>query len=157
MRRRLYAILAVSAAVFAIAAAGLAAASDNDSGGPPARAAKAKVFVGYWMGVDPVDGGDSRRAFTRNADGTISMIGRDSYLTLCDGTDRGVATFDDGVVIGSTLTSDNFVLSCFNNGETVILRERIQVINPNLIRETTTTSTGQPVTEIFFHRISEQH
>ena len=157
MRRRLYTILATSAAVLAVAAVGLAAASDHDSTERPGRGTKAKVFVGYWMGIDPVDGGDSRRAFTRNADGTIAMIGRDSYLTLCDGTDRGVATFDDGVVSGSALTSDNLVLTCFNNGATVTLRDRFEVINSNLIRETTTTTTGEPVTEIYFHRVSEQH
>jgi hypothetical protein len=37
------------------------------------------------------------------------------------------------------------------------LRDRFELINKNLIRETTTTSTGEPVTEIFFQRVSEEH
>jgi len=47
----------------------------------------------YWMGVDPVDGGDSRRSLTLQANRTYALAGRDSVLTLCDGTDRGYASF----------------------------------------------------------------
>lgn len=45
------------------------------------------------MGVDPVDGGDSRRSLTLQANRTYALAGRDSVLTLCDGTDRGYASF----------------------------------------------------------------
>ena len=153
--RRLYVVLAAAVAVIALVSVGLASASGTDSTTSTAKKAKADVFVGYWMGVDPVDGGDSRRGFTRNADGTVSMIGRDTVLTLCDGTDRGVATFADGVVTRSAMTTDNFVLTCFNNGQTVNLHVRYDVINANLLLETTTTATGAPVSEIFLHRVSE--
>ena len=53
-------------------------------------------FQGYWMGVDPLDGGDSRRSLVQQSDGTFALAGRDSVLTLCDGTDRGFVRFDDG-------------------------------------------------------------
>jgi hypothetical protein len=66
-----------------------------------------------------------------------------------------VATFSDGLVAGSTLATDRFVITCFNNNSTVILRARYSVINPNLILETLTTSAGAPVTKIFFYRVSE--
>ena len=59
-----------------------------------------KIFQGYWMGVDPLDGGDSRRSLVRQPNGTYALAGRDSYLTLCDNTDRGFISFDDGVVVG---------------------------------------------------------
>jgi hypothetical protein len=45
-------------------------------------------------------------------------------------------------------------LTCFNNGATVTLHARYDVIERNLIRETLTTTTGDPVTEILFHRVS---
>jgi hypothetical protein len=57
--RRLYVIVAV--AVIALVSVGLASASGTDSTTSTAKKAKADLFVGYWMGVDPVDGGDSRR------------------------------------------------------------------------------------------------
>jgi hypothetical protein len=76
--RRLYVIVAAAVAVIALVSVGLVSASGTDSTTSTAKKAKADLFVGYWMGVDPVDGGDSRRGFTRHADGTIAMIGRDS-------------------------------------------------------------------------------
>jgi hypothetical protein len=70
-------------------------------------AAPVKAFQGYWMGVDPVDGGDSRRGFLQLADGTFALAGRDSFLRLCDETDRGIVTFEDGTVVGHrVMTSD---------------------------------------------------
>ena len=65
-----------------------------------------KTFQGYWMGVDPLDGGDSRRSLVQQPNGTFAMAGRDSYLTLCDNTDRGLITFDDGVVVGRRSDED---------------------------------------------------
>src|SRR5262245_8857394 len=59
-----------------------------------------KIFQGYWMGVDPLDGGDSRRSLVRQQNGTYALAGRDSFLTLCDNTDRGFISFDDGVTVG---------------------------------------------------------
>jgi hypothetical protein len=106
------------------------------------------------MGVDPLDGGDSRRAFTRNDDGTISMIGRDTVFTLCDSTDRAVVAFHHGVVADRSLTSDTLVITCSNTGATVTLKARYVPTEPNVLRETVTTPDGAPVDTILFHRIS---
>ena len=57
-------------------------------------------FQGYWMGVDPLDGGDARRSLILRSDGKYALAARDSMLTLCDSTDRGFASFDDGTVVG---------------------------------------------------------
>jgi hypothetical protein len=43
---------------------------------------------------------------------------------------------------------------CFNNGATVTLHVRYDVVSRDLIRETLTTPTGESVTEIRFHRVS---
>ena len=32
-----------------------------------------KTLEGYWMGIDPVDGGDQRRSFVRQDDGTFRL------------------------------------------------------------------------------------
>lgn len=56
-------------------------------------------FQGYWMGVDPVDGGDARRSLIQREDGKFALAARDTVLTLCGGTDRGFASFEDGELV----------------------------------------------------------
>ncbi len=115
-----------------------------------------KAFQGYWMGVDPLDGGDSRRGLVVQDDGTFAMAGRDSFLTLCDDSDRGIATFDDGVVVGRrVMTTNNLKLSCFGNGALVLLRARYELISETAMVETLTAQDGSPVTRIVFHKISK--
>ena len=115
-----------------------------------------KAFQGYWMGVDPLDGGDSRRGLVLQDDGTFAMAGRDSFLTLCDDSDRGIATFDDGVVVGRrVMTTNNLKLSCFGNGALVLLRARYELISETAMVETLTAQDGSPVDRIVFHKISK--
>ena len=106
------------------------------------------------MGIDPLDGGDSRRGITPNEDGTFSLIGRDTVFTLCDDTDRAIVTARDLTVRGSRLASDDFVISCTNNAQTIRLRLRYDVLARNIIRETLTSQSGEPVDKIIFHRVS---
>src|SRR4029453_15955524 len=122
MRRRLTIIIAAIFLVAGLGPAFFVAQATNRSGGD---AQSARQFVGYCVGIDPRDGGDVRRGITANDDGTFSMIGHDSVLTLCDGTDRGIIRVDDFAAVGSaTLVSDNHVLTCTNNGRTITLRNR---------------------------------
>jgi len=114
-----------------------------------------KGFQGYWMGVDPLDGGDSRRGFVQQDDGTFAMAGRDSFLTLCDNSDRGIATFDDGVVVSRrVMTTDNLKLSCFGTGALVLLRARYELVSDTVMIETLTARDGSPVDRIVFHKVS---
>jgi hypothetical protein len=110
--RRLYVIVAAAVAVIALVSVGLASASGTDSTTSTATKSQGRPLRGL------LDGRGSGRRWrfasrlTRNADGTIAMIGRDTVLTLCDGTDRGV------------------------------------------LLETTTTTSGAPVSEILLARVS---
>lgn len=106
------------------------------------------------MGIDPLDGGDSRRGITVNDNGTFSVIGRDTVFTLCDGTDRAIITANDAQVVVSALVSDNLVINCTNNNSTVKLKVRYDIIDKNIVRETVTTQSGDPVDKIIFHRVS---
>jgi hypothetical protein len=116
-----------------------------------------KIFQGYWMGVDPLDGGDSRRSLVQQQDGTFAMAGRDSFLTLCDNTDRGFISFDDGVVVGrGVMRTDNFKITCFNTGNDVLLKASYTLIDDNVITEVTTAQDGSPVDTIIFHRVSQK-
>ena len=155
MRRCLIVVSAVLS-VALVGSAILVAPSASASGEHQARTAwEARQFVGYWMGIDPLDGGDSRRGITKNRDGTFSMIGRDTVLSLCDDSDRGVITLSDGIIVGSELVGD-LVITCLNDGSTVNLNARYDVLDRNIIRETVTSQDGELVDEIIFHRVSDR-
>ena len=112
-------------------------------------------FQGYWMGVDPVDGGDSRRSLVELENGTFALAGRDSVLTLCDGTDRGFASFDDGAVVRRNVMESNaLTIQCFNNAASVVLHVRYELIGNGLMLEHTTRTDGTPVSTIVFHKVS---
>jgi hypothetical protein len=114
----------------------------------------AKTFQGYWIG-DPVDGGDQRRRFELREDGIVSVIGRDSFLRLCDNTDRGLVTIDDGVFVRrDVVTTDNLRLTCFGTGAIVVLKARFELVNDSLMLEHLTTQDDAPVHRLVLHRIS---
>jgi hypothetical protein len=148
MKRRLV-IVSTAVVVAAAASVALVGQAAGTSSGH-----KGGQFVGYWMGIDPLDGGDSRRGITPNEDRTFSLIGRDTVFTLCDDTDRAIVTAGDLTVRGSKLVSDDFVISCTNTGVTVRLKVRYEVVDRNIVREKLTSQTGEPVDEILFHRVS---
>ena len=154
MRRRL--LIIVSAALVAVAAGSVVLAHTATASGKPAGGkAKARQFVGYWMGIDPLDGGDARRGITVDDAGRFSMIGRDTVLTLCDDTDRALIS-GTGSIVDSALVLDDVVLECFNNEERLEVRVRFVPLGKNILREVVTTRTGTPVDEIVFHRVSRQ-
>jgi hypothetical protein len=123
----------------------------------PPRKNTAKIFQGYWMGVDPLDGGDSRRSLVQQQDGTFAMAGRDSFLTLCDNTDRGFISFDDGVVVGrGEMRTNNLNITCFNIGNDVRLTASYILIDDSVMTEVTTAQDGTPVDTIIFHKVSQE-
>jgi hypothetical protein len=125
--------------------AAMSARSDQAS----AQAKGNADFQGYWMGVDPVDGGDARRSLLLRSDGKYALAGRDTVLTLCDSTDRGFASFDDGTVVGhAVMRSNALIIKCFNNGATVQLHDSFELVDRGLMIETTTLSDGSPVSTI---------
>ena len=112
-------------------------------------------FQGYWMGIDPIDGGDARRSLILRGDGKYSFAGRDSMLTLCDSTDRGFASFDDGTVIArNVMISNAMTIQCFNNGARVHLHLRFELVADGLMIETATLADGSPVSTIVLHKVS---
>ena len=115
-----------------------------------------KTLQGYWIGVDPVDGGDQRRSFELREDGIMAVIGRDSFLRLCDNTDRGLVTIDDGVLIGrDTVITDNLRLTCFGTGAIVVLKARYELVKDGMMLEHLTTQDDTPVHRLVLHRISQ--
>src|SRR3954454_16644059 len=155
MRRR---IALIASAVLVAACVGsavvVAQAADRSKEHGSGRGGDARRFVGYWMGIDPLDGGDSRRGITRADDRRFAMIGRDTVFTLCDDTDRAIVEVKDATVAAHALVSDDFVITCTNNGSEVRLKYRFELIDRNIAREIVTRQDGEPVDQIIFHRVS---
>ena len=85
------------------------------------------------------------------------MAGRDSYLTLCDNTDRGLISFDDGVVVGrGVMRTDNLKITCFNTGAVVLLKASYVLIDDSVMAEVVTAQDGTPVDTIIFHKVSQE-
>ena len=121
----------------------------------PAHGKNQPAFQGYWMGIDPVDGGDARRSLVQLENGRFALAAHDSVLTLCDGTEHGFGSFDDGVVVGrDVLQSDMLTLQCFNINASVVLRVRFELVNNSLMNEIATRQDGTPVSTIVLHRVS---
>jgi hypothetical protein len=117
----------------------------------------AREFQGYWMGVDPVDGGDARRSLVLGENGKYVLAARDTVFTLCDGTENGFGSFDDGEVVDRNVMASNALrIQCFNNGASVVLHLRFELVDRNLMIEHATRPDGTPVSTIVLHRVSQE-
>jgi hypothetical protein len=77
-------------------------------------------------------------------------------VTLCDGTDRGYASFTDGAVVGRKVMQSNaLTIECFNNEASVLLHVRYELVGHGLMVEVTTRPDGTPVSTIVFHKVSK--
>jgi hypothetical protein len=90
----------------------------------------------------------------RLTNGRYALAGRDTVLTLCDGTDRGFISFEDGVGGKNVLRTDNLTIVCSNTGASVVLRVRYELFSDDLMVGETTTQGGSPVSRIIFHKVS---
>lgn len=145
----------VTAAVLGIVLVGHVWAQAQRMQPPTTPAHGSRGFAGYWMGVDPLDGGDSRRSLVQLEDGRFSLAGRDTFFSLCDGTDRGLIRFDDGLVVDrNVMQTDNLVIECFNTGELVELHVRYELIGHGVMVEDSSRPDGTPVSRIVFHKVS---
>ncbi len=132
----------VMATLITMGLTGQSVLADNEKGNP---------FTGLWEGIDPQDGGNQLRSITHNEDGTFSLIGRDTYLSTCEGSELGVITgtgaIEDGVLkVKETVT-------CFNNGRSVTL-EASYVLDRKNGTLINLTSLGIP--PIILHHTSTQ-
>ena len=72
-----------------------------------------------------------------------------------DSTDRGFASFDDGTNVSRTVMQSNaHVIHRSNDGATVQLHLRFELIERGLMIETATLPVGSPVRTIVLHKVS---
>jgi hypothetical protein len=108
-----------------------------------------KDFAGYWMGTDPLDGGDTRRGITINDDGeTLSMAGRDSYVSSCAGNpERAFLSFDDGEINNDgQLVADGATIQCFPPANTTPINADVtyELLDKGVMTETATVYLPEP-------------
>jgi hypothetical protein len=53
------------------------------------------------------------------------------------------------------MQSNTLTIKCFNNGATVVLHVRYELISHGLMIEVTTRPDGSPVSTIVFHKMSQ--
>ena len=102
-----------------------------------------------------MDGGDARRSLILNDNGRYSLAARDTVFHLCDGTEHGFGSFNDGTVVAhDVMVSNALKIECFNNGASVTLHLRFELVTKNLMLEYATLENGDPVSTIVLHRVS---
>ena len=124
---------------------------------PTASMARANIdaitqfFIGFWEGVDRIDG--SKRSLSisdHDGDGVLEIVSRDSFLILCNdefGHLMGRARVGDDGKIRSEQT-----LTCFTTGAALPAQvTMVPIIKDNIIVE---TFDNQNLPPTVFHRVS---
>lgn len=98
---------------------------------------------------------DARQQGARHRLAEVPSAHHSSFLRLCDESDRGVVSFEDGTFVGKrTLATDNLKLTCFGNGAVLILKARYDLVNANMIVEHLTTQEGAEIQSMVLHKVS---
>ena len=51
------------------------------------------TFFGLWEGIDAVDGSGMQRSITQDPDGTLRVVGRETFFSFCNG--------EPGIIVGT--------------------------------------------------------
>lgn len=108
-------------------------------------------YVGLWEAVDPDDGGHQILSLTKNSDGKIRILLRDTYFTLCDGSDKGYSQGTGILKPDGSLVSDDLTLTCLETQITKLTPTSFK-IDPKykiLLRD-----RAEPLSDIVYHRTS---
>jgi hypothetical protein len=54
------------------------------------------------------------------------------------------------------MQSNSLTLQCFNNGASIVLHARYELIGKNVMLEHATLADGTPVSTIVLHRVSQE-
>mmetsp|Transcript_2794 Transcript_2794/g.5652 ORF Transcript_2794/g.5652 Transcript_2794/m.5652 type:complete len:142 (-) Transcript_2794:133-558(-) len=108
-----------------------------------------KYFQSYWVGVDPNDGGDSRRTIIKKGK-YYELVGRDTVLSLCGGGERGTLT-GTGMMEGDKLVIKG-PLTCLDGGS-IDLIYTFTAKDDNLMVETLETDDGNFIYDAYFWRL----
>lgn len=109
-------------------------------------------YVGLWEAVDPDDGGHQMLSITSNGDGTAKLLLRDTYLTLCNGSDKGFSQGKGIAKKDGSLVSDDFTLTCLETQTTrpTPTSFRIDPKYKTLLRD-----RAEPLSDMVYHRTSD--
>ncbi len=105
VERKLYSV------IFTVLIVGLtvmAAATPTLAGQANSRAANGQFFIGFWQGIDPLDGSTVQLSITDNdQDGEFDFLLRESFHTVCF---TGENTLGRGFLIGTAIVVERGVI-----------------------------------------------
>jgi hypothetical protein len=71
-------------------------------------------FFGLWEGIDAIDGSGMQRSIMEGADGTLKIVGRETFFSYCS-TGTGII-LGTGIIDGDRVLADQ-VLKCSDGNE----------------------------------------
>jgi hypothetical protein len=74
-----------------------------------------RLFVGFWLGIDPIDGSVARLSITCDRDGVCEILVAETAFTVCGGSADGLVRAT-GVIEAGVLQVPDFTLTCFATG-----------------------------------------
>lgn len=112
-----------------------------------------RFFIGFWEGVDPLDGSSVQVSISDNdRDGVFDIIWRESFFTLCDG-ERGIVT-GTGTVEDGILRA-NLVRTCVTTDETGEFEVAFEPEKEDEIL-VTISITNPDIPSIILHQVSSR-
>jgi hypothetical protein len=116
-----------------------------------AQRTRLRDYFGLWEAVDPDDGGHQILSITDNGDGKARLLLRDTYWTLCNGSDKGVSRGTAILQNDGKLKSDDLTLTCIEENTTRATPTTFELESGFLNRVRTA-----PLSPITYHRTSSK-
>jgi len=106
-------------------------------------------FYGLWEGIDSEDGSGMQRSITQGPNGTLRIVGRETFFSYCQG-EPGII-LGTGVIKRSRVHADDQLLRCANDSEV----DTSAVYELNFTDGTLIETPNNPTVEPFvYHKIS---
>ncbi len=123
------------------------------------NAAKGQFFIGFWEGVDPLDGSTVQMSITDDdQDGVFDFIYREGFFTSCFTAQN---TKGRGVVIGTGILVEKGVMevvadqTCFDDGNQAELEFEVFNIIRAALKGDNLTILQDPFPSIILHRTGD--
>lgn len=151
--KRIFTVI-TSLIILSVPVPGISGQNDSDRHSNRSLSRRVSSFVGLWETVDPADGGHQIISITPLENGEVNILLRDTFFTLCDGTDQGFSQGTGFLTDNGTLRSDDLTLTCFNNGSTLATPTSFQLKKVRHGRTILLRDRAEPLSDVVYHRTS---
>ena len=123
------------------------------------NAAKGQFFIGFWEGIDPLDGSTVQMSITDDdQDGAFDFIYRESFFTSCftaqNTKGRGVLT-GTGILVEKGVMEVVADQTCFDDGNQTELEFEVFPIIRASLKGDNLTISQDPFPSIILHRTGD--